>query len=87
MILLNAKLRNLCRKIHAKSIDLGEDIDFTDGIEKDRLHYGGQSIRLVSHYMAEVLNCFFTKSNRTMGSEMEIQRKQEQEIHETYSQS
>ncbi|KAG0422124.1 hypothetical protein HPB47_002046 [Ixodes persulcatus] len=53
-MLLNAKLRKVCRKIRAKYVDFTQDLAINAAIKKDGLHYNHQGIRIVTNRLAEI---------------------------------
>lgn len=83
VMLLNAKLKVLCKKIHARFVDLSRDVAANDGLQKDGLLYGHKAISLVSHRIAEVASLFLDRRRGRWYADTGKQRGKEQETSET----
>ncbi|CAN8002048.1 unnamed protein product, partial [Ixodes hexagonus] len=53
-MLLNAKLKKMCKDIKARFVDLSRDLRGEDAMEKDGLHYQKEGVRMVTDRLAAV---------------------------------
>lgn len=57
-MLLNARLKKMCKKIRAKYVDLTRDLAITATMKKDGLHYNKEGTHVVTGRLAEVAETF-----------------------------
>ncbi|KAM7309737.1 hypothetical protein ISCGN_006729, partial [Ixodes scapularis] len=57
-MLLNARLKKMCKKIRAKYVDLTRDLAITATMQKDGLHYNKEGTHVVTGRLAEVAGIF-----------------------------
>ncbi|KAM7282285.1 hypothetical protein ISCGN_002435 [Ixodes scapularis] len=57
-MLLNARLKKMCKKIQAKYVDLTRDLAITATMKKDGLHYNKEGTHVVTGRLAEVAETF-----------------------------
>ncbi|CAN7988349.1 unnamed protein product, partial [Ixodes pacificus] len=83
VMLRNAKLKVLCKKIHAKFVDFSREVAANDGLQKDGLLYGHKVISLVSHRIAEMASLFLDRRRGRWYADTGKERGKEQETSET----
>ncbi|KAG0423857.1 hypothetical protein HPB47_000388 [Ixodes persulcatus] len=57
-MLLNAKLKTLCKSIKARFIDCTRDLEVTNAFEKDGLHYRPLAVQTMTHRLGSVTSRF-----------------------------
>ncbi|KAG0440008.1 hypothetical protein HPB47_016437 [Ixodes persulcatus] len=62
-MLLNAKLKSLCKKIRARYVDLGRNIDDQNTMDTDGVHYGRTGAQLVAQQLASVASRFLERGD------------------------
>ncbi|KAG0445686.1 hypothetical protein HPB47_018960 [Ixodes persulcatus] len=57
-MMLNAKIKGLCRKIRARYVDLSAELNGHNAMDKDGVHYGEMGACVVSQQLAQVARRF-----------------------------
>ncbi|KAM7301532.1 hypothetical protein ISCGN_017051 [Ixodes scapularis] len=75
-MLLNAKLKSLCKKIHARYVDLGRNTDDQNTMDTDGVHYGRIGAQLVAQQLASVASRFLDRgAGKSAGGKERQKRK------------
>lgn len=60
-VLLNGKLKSICKKMRARYMDLGRNIDYQNTMDTDGVHYRRIGAQLVAQQLASVASRFLNR--------------------------
>ncbi|KAM7301325.1 uncharacterized protein ISCGN_016844 [Ixodes scapularis] len=82
-MLLNAKLRKMCKKIRAKYVDFTQDLAINAAMKKDGMHYNHEGVRIVTNRLAEIARNFLgdrRKKRINPGSHQNYKHKEQESL-------